>query len=110
MPYLVSYPWDKAHLSLELSYYTVQEPAPGVYKVFVRPYYVSSLSKGSSGASKVYSCIFIELTIFSFSCLCSLLSLSFCCSLDCKIEKEKFSFQSTHTTVRVLASICFKLQ
>ena len=29
MPYLVIYPWDEAHLSLELSYYTFQEPAPG---------------------------------------------------------------------------------
>ena len=29
VPYLVIYPWDEAHLSLELSYYTFQEPAPG---------------------------------------------------------------------------------
>ena len=29
VPYLVIYPWDKAHFSLELSYYTFQEPAPG---------------------------------------------------------------------------------
>ena len=28
VPYLVIYPWDKAHLSLELSYYTFQAPAP----------------------------------------------------------------------------------
>ena len=28
VPYLVIYPWDKAHSSLELSYYTFQEPAP----------------------------------------------------------------------------------
>ena len=30
VPYLVIYPWDKAHLSLELSYYTFQKPAPGL--------------------------------------------------------------------------------
>ena len=76
----------------------------GVYNVDVRPYYISSLSKGSSEASEVLSCIFSELTIFSFSCLCSLLSLSFSCSLDCKIEKEKVSFQGKYNTVRVLAS------
>ena len=28
VPYLVIYLWHKAHLSLELSYYTFQEPAP----------------------------------------------------------------------------------
>ena len=31
LPYLVIYPWDKAHLSLELSYYTFQEAGPAVF-------------------------------------------------------------------------------
>ena len=33
VPYLVSYPWDEARLSLELSYYTVQEPAPDLHNI-----------------------------------------------------------------------------
>ena len=30
VPHLVIYPWDKAHLSLELICYTFQEPAHGL--------------------------------------------------------------------------------